>query len=126
MRYAHGHIPELMREAVEFYLQHRGAEERKAVLDILGYPYEGYDDNHFSVCTLIILDKAKTILKEEKPWLGWKVSVGYKLTGSGHSVTARGGSRITATSNIDEEGLMDYLETGGNPLYRIELEPDNK
>ena len=117
--YAREHMGELMREAVKFYLQKRPGEV-KAVLDIVGYPHEGYNDETFDINTVIILDKEKSVLKAEDPWLGWEVSTSYKITGHGHeAISGCQGSRITSDESISEEGLMDYLNTGGNPLYRI-------
>ena len=130
MKYAHENIKKLMHEAVESYLAHRGLGDKKhseiecdAIVDIVGYPYKGYDDKHFTVKTLIILDKEKTILKEEKLWLGWEIVAGYKVEEGGKKcVKTMGfnGQRVTSTETIGENELMlYYFETEGNPLYRI-------
>ena len=115
MQYAHGHMPELMKEAVEFYLGSMGPEEREAILGFVGHPSRGYDDSNFTVTTIILLDKTKSMLEEEEQWLGWKVSTGYRVTDSGHLITSRSGSRITSDSHIDEEDIIRYLQSVDTP-----------
>jgi hypothetical protein len=130
MEYAHKNIEKLMHEAVDFYLENRdrgkqkfSIGERDAILDVVGYPYKGFDDKHFTVKTLIVLDKEKTILKEKKPWVGWEVSTGYILAETGDSCerSGRSGQRVSSSETIGERELMNYFETGGKTLYRIEL-----